>query len=278
MERGKSKAETGREHLERNDFILAKQQQKLIETKAEQAQIEADTAAKQEQCVSLDRAIADKEELLKSERKCYLDSILSGAANALGMGKYAKIDAENKRMGEDIASYKQKLSENAKRTIRAEVERQTTSLNDMLAKSQSEYLDMRTKYNNEVAAHNELKHSVSYINNVIVYRNRLLRIIAELLFESKDLLKRVIRHIINFATEKYRNRFDSDEVTDIKQLIDEYTDNIEGKKAIGSVLVILAAEEGHLSEIETHKADHELADVAEGYYDRLLNQRSGYIR
>jgi hypothetical protein len=226
MQRGKSKSETGREHLERNDFILAKQKQELAEIKAEKAHIEADTVAKQEQSASLDKAIADKESQLKSERKSCFDGILSGIANALGMGKYAKIDAENKRMTEDMASYKQQLNESVRKFVTDEVERKTASLKKELAKSQRECLDMKTRYNKEVAAHDELKLSVSSINDALSYRNKLLKFMAELLLKSKELLKRVIRHIIDFATDTYRSRLDTNEISDIKQLIDENADTV----------------------------------------------------
>jgi hypothetical protein len=107
MERGKSKAETGREHLERNDFILAKQKQKLAGAKAKQAQIEADTAAKQEQCVSLDRAIADKEELLKSERK---DNAKAKVLSWIGGGDLCKARKEIEAKDCELATFQSKLT------------------------------------------------------------------------------------------------------------------------------------------------------------------------
>ena len=45
MERGKPKAETGKEHLERTDFIIAKQKQEAEQVKAEKEAAEADRDA-----------------------------------------------------------------------------------------------------------------------------------------------------------------------------------------------------------------------------------------
>jgi hypothetical protein len=45
-----------------------------------------------------------------------------------------------------------------------------------------------TKYNKEVAAHDELKLGISSINDALGYRNKLLKFMAELLFKSKELL------------------------------------------------------------------------------------------
>jgi hypothetical protein len=194
------------------------------------------------------------------------------------MGKYAKIDAENKRMTKDMASYKQQLNESVRKSVTDEVKRQTAYLKDELAKSQSECLNLRTKYNKEVAAHDELKLSISSINDALGYRNKLLKFMAELLFKSKELLKRVIRHIIDFATDTYRSRLDTNEISDIKQLMDENADTVEDKKMIGHILVIVAAEEGRINRNDARKADRELSDVAEGLYDRFLDRTTGIKR
>jgi hypothetical protein len=135
-----------------------------------------------------------------------------------------------------------------------------------------------TKYNKEVAAHDELKLCISSINDALGYRNKLLKFMAELLFKSKELLKLVIRHIIDFATDTYRSRLNTNEISDIKQLIDENADTVEDKKMIGHILVIVAAEEGRINRNDTRKADRELSDVAEGLYDRFLDRTTGIKR
>ena len=90
MERGISKEITGKEHLERTDFILAKQKQEAERAKAEKEAalaakeeaekerqtIEGENKAKEQYRQSLDTEIADKERQLKDERKAKMDSIL----------------------------------------------------------------------------------------------------------------------------------------------------------------------------------------------------------
>lgn len=82
MERGKRKEETGAEHLERKDFILANQRKQSAE---------------------LDNEIAEKRDRLNMENG---NAIVSGVANLFGKGKYADIEKENKRLKEELPKQK----------------------------------------------------------------------------------------------------------------------------------------------------------------------------
>lgn len=81
MQRGKSKTETNREHLERNDFIVAKKKQEL-------AELTPETEEKEKLSSNLDQEIADKEKVAKQDRKNLTNDILSGVAGIFGKGKY----------------------------------------------------------------------------------------------------------------------------------------------------------------------------------------------
>ena len=119
MERGTSKAETDKEHLERTDFIIAKQKQEAEQAQAEKeaAQAERDAAVreadnakseheklqvgneeKQRRSEELDSEIAEKEERARKADRENTDNIKSGIANLLGKGKYAAIEKENARL------------------------------------------------------------------------------------------------------------------------------------------------------------------------------------
>ncbi len=78
MERGKCNSETGREHLEQNDYILFQQKKQSAE---------------------LDIEIAEKREKLNAENG---NAIKSGMANLFGKGKYADMEKENKRLKEEL--------------------------------------------------------------------------------------------------------------------------------------------------------------------------------
>lgn len=119
MERGISKKQTGKEHLERTDFIIAKQKQEAEQAQAEKeaAQAERDAAVreadnakseheklqvgneeKQRRSEELDSEIAEKEERARKADRENTDNIKSGIANLLGKGKYAAIEKENARL------------------------------------------------------------------------------------------------------------------------------------------------------------------------------------
>ena len=112
MERGVSKEITGKKHLERNDFILAKQKQEAEQAKAEKEAalaakekaekerqtIEGENKAKEQYRQSLDTEIDDKERQLKDERKAKMDSILDSVSSLVGVGKSAAIEKENAKL------------------------------------------------------------------------------------------------------------------------------------------------------------------------------------
>lgn len=119
MERGISKEITGRKHLERTDYIIAKQKQEAERVKAEKeaAKAERDTAVreadkakteqeklqavneeKERRSAELDSEIADKEERARKADRENTDNIKSGIAKLLGKGKYAAIEKENARL------------------------------------------------------------------------------------------------------------------------------------------------------------------------------------
>ena len=112
MERGISKEITGKKHLERNDFILAKQKQEAEQAKAEKEAalaakeeaekerqtIEGENKAKEQYRQSLDSEIADKERQLKDKRKAKMDSILDSVSSLVGVGKSATVEKENAKL------------------------------------------------------------------------------------------------------------------------------------------------------------------------------------
>lgn len=155
---GTSKEVTGKEHLERADFIIAKQKQEAEQVKAEQEAAEADRDAalretdeakseheklqivneeKQRRSEELDSEIAEKEEQAREVDRENTDSIKSGIANLFGKGKYAAIEQENARLKAENEHIKEsfpdavrkevakraKVLTNAKRTVELERDR-----------------------------------------------------------------------------------------------------------------------------------------------------------
>ena len=101
MERGKSKAVTGKEHLERNDFIIEKQ-------KAELQRIEAIKRHKEQQVNLAEQELRQvKSEIrtdkLKSAATDAATVIASGVSSLFGSGKMKKLEQSNDELRQEIA-------------------------------------------------------------------------------------------------------------------------------------------------------------------------------
>ena len=101
MERGKSKAVTGKEHLERNDFIIEKQ-------KAELQRMDAAKRRKEEQINLAEQKLRQvKSEIrtdkLKGAATDAATAIASGVGSLFGSGKMKKLEQSNEELRQEIA-------------------------------------------------------------------------------------------------------------------------------------------------------------------------------
>lgn len=101
MERGQSKAVTGKEHLERNDFIIEKQ-------KAELQRIEAAKRHKEQQVNLAEQELRQvKSEIrtdkLKGAATDAATVIVSGVGSLFGSGKMKKLEQSNEVLHQEIA-------------------------------------------------------------------------------------------------------------------------------------------------------------------------------
>ena len=150
MERGKRRSETGREHLERNDYILANQRKQSVE---------------------LDNEIAEKRDRLDAENG---NAIKSGVANLFGKGKYADMEKENKRLKEELPKQKAALQRQYQKALDAERNHHT----QQLAEKDKQIEDLQGKYKGEVFRHqqdNQEKDRIIRLKDSIIndYRERL---------------------------------------------------------------------------------------------------------
>ena len=101
MERGQSKAETGKKHLERNDFIIKKQ-------KAELQRIEETQRHKEQQVTLAEQELKQvKSEIrtnkLKSVATDAATAIASGVGSLFGSGKLKELEHSNSELHKEIA-------------------------------------------------------------------------------------------------------------------------------------------------------------------------------
>ena len=315
MERGISKAVTGKEHLERTDFILAKQKQEAERAKAEREAalaakeeaeterqfIEGENKAKEKYRQSLDNDIADKERQLRDERKAKVDSILDSVSSFVGVGKSAaiekenaKLKAENERMKKAFPdAVKNKVEELTKALVtekqKAETERgralvQSRSLaieRDKAVRQLQEQEDgERQRINFAVSrATAEKDKTIRLLQSALKASRHILNVLADILYKANEVFKRAIDAIIHFGTEQHQSFFAPSEAADIKSVMQEYGETIEQQNAVGAWLCDYAESRQPFDEIKHRHTLKEVGDVAEGAYDwKIENMQQGLQR
>ena len=303
MERGISKELTGKKHLERTDFIIAKQKQEAEKAKAEKEaalsakekaeaernSIEVENKVKAEQSAALDSEIADKQKKRDEIRKKTVDGILDSVGSLVGIGKTATLEKEHKLLTQEL----DRLKEAFKPTVSKEVEKQTRILASEKKKAEAERdnaiaqirslaserdkavsqlnnqnKNVQLRINNAVRLANEEKDkTINRLQDELDLRKQILAILADMLYSASDVFKRAIDAIIAYGTEKYKSIFGNDEAADIKNVMRSYGDTKEQHQAIGTWLCDYADSRQSFDEIKNRQTYKEVADVANGAYD-----------
>ena len=303
MERGISKDITGKEHLERTDFILAKQKQEAEQAKAEKEAalaakekaekerqtIEGENKAKEQYRQSLDCEIADKERQLKDERKAKMDSILDSVGSLVGVGKSAAIEKENAKLKAENERIRKAFPDTVKNKVteltqaliaekrKAEAERdralvQSRSLaieRDKAVRQLQEQKDgERHRIDFAVSrATAEKDKTIRLLQSALKTSRHILNVLADILYKASEVFKRAIDAIIHFGTEQHKSFFAPSEAADIKNVMQEYGETTEQQNAIGAWLCDYAESRLPFDEMKHRHTLKEVGDVAEGKYD-----------
>lgn len=149
MERGQSKAETGKEHLERNDFIIEKQRAELerIEVERQHKEHQIDLAEQKLKQVKSEIR-TDK---LKSVATDAATALASGVSSLFGSGKMKSLERKNEDLRDEIA-------------IRDETIKQLQSdIKQMQVEHQKQMQEVKRSYEEENRKQSE------YINKILRY-------------------------------------------------------------------------------------------------------------
>jgi hypothetical protein len=106
MERGTRKQETGKAHLERTDFIIAKQKREVEEAANKKKHLDHENQVRERIGAELDNEIARKQDKANRENG---NAILSSAARLLGKGRYVDMEKENVTLKERLAGMARKM-------------------------------------------------------------------------------------------------------------------------------------------------------------------------
>ena len=204
MERGQRKSETGREHLEHNDFILFQQKKQSAE---------------------LDIEIAEKRDRLNTENG---NAIKSGMANLFRKGKYADMEKENKRLKEELPKQKLAIQRKYQQVLDAERDRQS----QQLAEKDKKIEELQAKYKGEVFRHQQdiqekdriIRQKDSIIND---YRERLGHYLSTL----SELLRDAVKAVIDYVQAGYRS-FSYRQDCDVRRYMNGQTDKDEAANTV----------------------------------------------
>ena len=231
MERGSSKEVTGKEHLERADFILAKQKQEAEQAIAakEQAEeahrnMEKENKELEQANLSLGVELAELRRKKAAADKENTDSIKSGLANFFGKGKYAAIEKENETLraeNERIKQYlpivvKNKVDEltralvakkqeaEAQRDRALVLSRSLTIERDKVVKLLQEQEDGEQRRISQaiLTATKEKDKTIRLLQSALKASRYVLNTLADLLYKASEVFRRAIDAIIHFGTER----------------------------------------------------------------------------
>ena len=240
MERGKSKAETGREHLEHNDYILSQQKKQSAE---------------------LDIEIAEKRDRLNTENG---NAIKSGMANLFGKGKYADMEKENKRLKEELPKQKVAMQRQYQKALDAERNHHT----QQLAEKDKQIEDLQGKYKSEVFRHqqdNQEKDRIIRLKDSIIndYRERLGYYLSTL----SELLRGAVKAVIDYVQSGYRS-FSYRQECDVKRYMNGQPDKNEAAN------IVLNASRPFLKADESERVKGQLSYIVQDMKEERQQSRS----
>lgn len=243
MERGRKKSETGLDHLERNDFIIQKQEKekKRLEEEKRRLQSEKDMAE--------NKANEAKEQARKANEE--------------------KVQAEKKAQEAKttLTSTESKITE--KQTEIDELEERITRKEAVLDRLITETRTLRfEKYSDKSAGSDGWKDSL-----LIGFSNQMIK--------ADESIRYCIHAIQDYAYSGFMCRgggkhdciFWPEEAHAIKKVMTSFAEAFKTTlHAIGDWLVWMASKLGNFSDRELYRADNEVKQIADGNYDGQIQK------
>lgn len=301
MERGTSKEETNLEHLERNDFIVAKQKREVEEAKIKADTLQRENEQKEKTSANLDKEIAEKAEKANRENGNKIlqggAAIANALANKAGMGKYAAIEKENAELKASVPKQLEALQlsyeDAVAKEVAKEVAQQISALRDASQQSENKYLALADEHSRLVRQYNDLCEEKRRADAALIqykrgeqerfnaftaqskWKDDILAMLSLLLAKTDQLFREAVEAIVHFARNAYQSFFSSEEASTIKAFMIKFSDNQTDLQSIGKWLVSAAKMIGNLTNRQTARAEKEVESVAQGKYDRMLGRNGG---
>ena len=214
---------------------------------------------KERQSEDLDRAISEKRSRLNKEKGSELLNAAVGWAT--GKSKALKNEIEDLRC--EISTHEETIEQLQDRiqTIQNDYSRELMQLE---AKHRSELNRKETEHAQETTR----------LKNRIAWQSHIIGCLSFLLLKTSDIFRKAVHSIIRFARDYYKPRFDTEQVSDIKNALNLFGDDRQSHQAAGDFLYFTARQKGEFDNREQIKARREVDNVVEGNYDH--QQKRGF--
>ena len=179
MERGQSKTETGKEHLERNDFIIEKQRAELERIEAERQHKEHQIDLAEQELKQVKSEI--RTDKLKSVATDAATALASGVSSLFGSGKMKSLERKNEDLRDEIAIRDETIEQLQSNIKQMEVEHQkqiqeVKQSYEAENRKQSEYIDKILRYFPYVE---KLMPMIKYLSERMGFNDNLIRKLCE---------------------------------------------------------------------------------------------------
>ena len=304
MERGKSKSETGKEHLERNDFIIEKQKReaehaeirrKEAETECEQMEdkveqtrqtmqsLDTQISTKQSEVKSLDAELEARKKAKEKADKENANAILDKAASFFGKGELAEkkrevvaLKSENENLK---AKHSKELTLMRKHYEGLVVKETGKNVAPYKAKLQEMKTLLDSLRSQNVILANAKQNFGRKLEDTKRAYSLVVKLLGRLMSQISEVFKAAITGIINFAkagvSYKHRDVFMASEAAAIKQTMNDFTPLTDDRQLVGKILVDYAQYEGKLTDQEANRSQRQVDDVATGRYDHIIERGVG---
>ena len=235
------------------------QQTEQLQTDIEQLQDRRETA--QEELRRAKREI--QTEKLKGAATTAAANIAESVGSLFGSNKVKTPERENAALHREVATHGEAI------------EALQTRIQTMQNDHHRERMELEAKNLSELsrkeAAHTE---ETTRLKNWILWQNHIIGCLSFLLLKTSDIFRKAVHGIIRLARDYYKPRFDTEQVSDIKSVLNLFGDDKQSHRAAGDFLYITATQKGKLDNREQIKARREVDNVVEGRYDQ--QQKRGF--
>lgn len=190
-------------------------------------------------------------------------NIAESVGSLFGSNKVKTPERENAALHREVATHGEAI------------EALQTRIQTMQNDHHRERMELEAKNLSELsrkeAAHTE---ETTRLKNRILWQNHIIGCLSFLLLKTSDIFRKAVHGIIRLARDYYKPRFDTEQVSDIKSVLNLFGDDKQSHRAAGDFLYITATQKGKLDNREQIKARREVDNVVEGRYDQ--QQKRGF--